>query len=207
MASLPSALASVPWNHNSHYYDFILSRLPASRGKALDVGCGKGDFAVMLGFHFEEVDAIDLDQRAIQSAREHYAGHDNVRFHLDSFLKYQCCDSQYDFISMISSLHHMDLEMAIAKATQLLRTGGAIFILGCYRESGLIDFICGSVAIPANMIYCLFRGSEEKDAIEMVTVPATCTISQIGKEMHRLLPGHVFRRHLFWRYSVEWRKT
>ncbi len=207
MASLPSALASVPWNHNSHYYDFILSRLPTSRGKALDVGCGEGDFAVMLGFHCEEVDAIDLDQRAIQAAREHSADLDHLKFHLGSFLHYPFCDSHYDFICMISSLHHMDLDMAIAKATQLLRTGGVIFILGCYRESGLVDFIYGSVAIPANLFYCLFRGSEKKDAIEMVTAPATCTISQIRKEMHRLLPGHVFRRHLFWRYSVEWRKT
>jgi hypothetical protein len=101
----------------------------------------------------------------------------------------------------------MDLEIAIAKATQLLRTGGVIFILGCYRESGLVDSIYGSVAIPAILIYCLIRGSEEKDAIQMVISPATCTISQIRKEMNRLLPGHVFRRDLFWRYSMEWRKT
>jgi ubiquinone/menaquinone biosynthesis C-methylase UbiE len=117
MASLSSAQFSAPWNHNSHCYDFIISRLPASRGKALDVGCGEGDFAVMLGFHYEEEDAIDLDQLAIQAAREHYADLDTVRFHLGSFLEYQFCDSHYDFISMISSLHHTDLEIAIDKAT------------------------------------------------------------------------------------------
>ena len=101
----------------------------------------------------------------------------------------------------------MDLEAAIAKATQLLRTGGVVFILGCYRESGLIDFIYGSVAIPANLINCLIRDTDMNDAIEMITAPAMCTISEIRKEMHRLLPGHVFRRHLFWRYSVEWRQN
>jgi SAM-dependent methyltransferase len=207
MASLLGALASVPWNHNSHYHDFILSRLPTSIGKALDVGCGEGDFAVKLGFHCEEVDAIDLDQRAIQPAREHYADLDHVRFHLGGFLNYPFCNSHYDFICMISSLHHMDLEKAIAKATQLLRTGGVIIILGCYRESGLIDFIYSFVAIPANIMYSLFRGTKKEGAIEMVTAPATSTISQIRKEMDRLLPGHAFRRHLFWRYSVEWRKT
>ncbi|MCP9797158.1 class I SAM-dependent methyltransferase [Cyanobium sp. Lug-B] len=207
MASLPSALASVPWNHNSHYYDFILSRLPTSRGKALDVGCGEGDFAVMLGPHCEEVDAIDLDHWAIQFAREHYADLDHVRFHLGSFLQYPFRDSHYDFICMISSLHHMNLEKAIAKATDLLRTGGVLFILGCYRESGLTDFIYGSAAIPLNMIYSLLRGPKQEGVIEMVTAPATSTMGQIRKEMHRLLPGHVFRRHLFWRYSVEWRKT
>src|SRR5688500_4071077 len=36
------------WDHNRHYHPFLLRSLPARRERALEIGCGTGEFARLL---------------------------------------------------------------------------------------------------------------------------------------------------------------
>jgi 2-polyprenyl-3-methyl-5-hydroxy-6-metoxy-1,4-benzoquinol methylase len=47
------------WDHNAHYHGELLRRLPASIDRALDVGCGAGEFARLLAARARNVDAVD----------------------------------------------------------------------------------------------------------------------------------------------------
>lgn len=37
-----------PWSHNHHFHPWILGSLPPRTGRALDVGCGRGDLVAAL---------------------------------------------------------------------------------------------------------------------------------------------------------------
>lgn len=101
-------------NDSSKFYSFntfpesklIIEMLPWWTGlKVLEIGCGEGRLAAMLGFAgAESVDAIDYSQEAINIARE--------RIHLDN-VHYQCVDyheisGQYDVVVLQGVLEHLD---------------------------------------------------------------------------------------------------
>ena len=56
------------WNHNSHYHNYLLDRLPSKIDRALDVGCGLGVFASKLAEKAKLVDAIDANEKTIIEA-------------------------------------------------------------------------------------------------------------------------------------------
>jgi 2-polyprenyl-3-methyl-5-hydroxy-6-metoxy-1,4-benzoquinol methylase len=56
------------WNHNSHYHDYLLRRIPTKIDRALDIGCGLGLFARKLAQRAEVVDAIDVDITVLNEA-------------------------------------------------------------------------------------------------------------------------------------------
>ena len=51
------------WNHNTHYHEQLLRAVPRPCRRALDIGCGVGQFARRLASVVEHVDAIDLNRR------------------------------------------------------------------------------------------------------------------------------------------------
>src|SRR5215471_19796284 len=59
------AMALRPWNHNIHYYDFVLRLAAPGCARALEVGCGQGLLARRLAKRCEEVIAIDIDSNVI----------------------------------------------------------------------------------------------------------------------------------------------
>ncbi|WP_425461005.1 methyltransferase domain-containing protein [Leekyejoonella antrihumi] len=50
-----------PWSHNDAFHAWIITRLPARRRDALDVGCGCGELVAALAEPFDRVHGLDAD--------------------------------------------------------------------------------------------------------------------------------------------------
>jgi ubiquinone/menaquinone biosynthesis C-methylase UbiE len=200
--------AGVPWDHNSHYHTFLLAQAPAPMRHALDVGCGQGDFAGLLAARAERVDAIELDAATLATARRLQTGHTNLHFIPGDLMQLDLTEGEYDLITCLASLHHMDFDGALRKMKRLLAPGGTLAILGLYREASLPDYLISAVAVPINLIYrlALQRANAAGPENGVPVRPATMTLAQIDRAAARIVAGARLRRHLLWRYSLVWRK-
>jgi ubiquinone/menaquinone biosynthesis C-methylase UbiE len=60
---------NLAWDHNSYYQPRLLRALPAQCERVLDLGCGKGEFAIRLAERAGRVDAVDRSAEMIETAR------------------------------------------------------------------------------------------------------------------------------------------
>ena len=194
------------WNHNSHFHNYLLRQCPGNIRRALDIGCGLGIFAQKLAERSEMVDAIDADSLILKEAVNRNAVSNVNYFHAD-FLEADLPEAAYEVISAIASLHHMDLAAALTKMKTLLCPSGKLIILGLYREETITDYVYSAISVPLNFIYLSWRQLSKQQA-EMIapTRSADLSLNQIKAQANVILPGFCLRRHLFWRYSLIWRK-
>ncbi|HEY7415954.1 MAG TPA: class I SAM-dependent methyltransferase [Ktedonobacteraceae bacterium] len=190
------------YNHNEHYADLLLRQVPSSCHNALDIGCGGGGFARRLADRFGiAVTGIDPNPTMIKRARAE-THNPSIQFVESDFMRYHF-DDQFDFISASASLHHMPFDQSLEKMVSLLRPGGVLAVLGCFREVGLTDIGVALVASPVNAFYALSRGWSFSGA---PTRPADMSLREIRKSVSSLLPDARLRRLLLWRYLLTWRK-
>jgi 2-polyprenyl-3-methyl-5-hydroxy-6-metoxy-1,4-benzoquinol methylase len=64
------ALSREGWNHNSHYHDWLMRKLPRRFERGLDVGCGQGFFAARLAAVADRIDALVVDADVLAEASE-----------------------------------------------------------------------------------------------------------------------------------------
>ena len=194
------------WNHNVHFHSYLLRQCPATIFRALDVGCGLGVFTQRLAERAEVVDAIDADSTVVTEAVRGSAA-PNVHYFAADFLKTDLPEDAYDVIVAIASLHHMNLEAALTKVRRLLRSSGTLIILGFYREETLTDYAYSAISIPLNHLYLTWHRSPKRNSTTTVpTRSADLSLDQIKAQANLILSGFQLRRHLFWRYSLIWRK-
>ncbi|CAM3867822.1 class I SAM-dependent methyltransferase [Tsukamurella ocularis] len=191
-----------PFSHNDYFHDWILRDLPAHRGRALDVGCGEGLLAARLAERFHAVDAADADaaMRAVTAARRM----PNVRI-LDGF---DAADGPYDLVTMIATLHHLDLEPALARCRDLLAPGGRLSVVGLSRPETLADALWVSRSALINPVMGLLR--HPAPATGPAPPPAFPvrdpreTFDEIAAAAAAILPGAVLRRRVPFRYTLAW---
>lgn len=88
----------------------------------LEIGCGSGDNASFMSGQGCKVDAIDISNFAIQSARTLSA---NVNFICDDFMKTNALNTQYDFIFDRGFFHGLtNKTLTLSKIVSLLKPGG-----------------------------------------------------------------------------------
>jgi SAM-dependent methyltransferase len=191
------------WNHNVHYQRVILDAVPGACGAAVDVGCGDGLLACKLAARCAAVTGIDRDERIIEVARARGRAVPAVRFVQGDFLSYPFAEASFDFACANTALHHMDFAAALAKMAGLLRPGGRLAVVGLGRNGSAADWVIGGAGIPANLYYKRTRGEGNPGA--PIMDPAM-TWSQVREAAARVLPGARYRRHLLWRYSLQWTK-
>ena len=189
------------WNHNVQYHPLVLSALPSSRERVLDVGCGQGLLARSLAACFRSVVGIDADADALIAAKAERAP-PNVSFVLGDVMSYEFRE-KFDFITVLATLHHLPLTPALLRFRDLLNPGGRCAIVGLYRANSLADHACSLAALPASFAIRIARGYADVGA--PIQSPRE-TLSQIRAAVEVSLPGATFRRHLFWRYSAVWPK-
>lgn len=133
------------WNHNSHYHRELLRAVPKPCRRALDVGCGYGEFARLLAERAEQVDALDQAREVIAQARQSSVSVANLRYIEADLVSYPLENSAYDFISAIASLHHLPFATALGKLRAALRPGGVLVVLSLYHDSTLADLLASAV--------------------------------------------------------------
>jgi SAM-dependent methyltransferase len=207
---LPQLPRSLLWNHNAHYHGWLMRRVPAGCERALDVGCGAGALARRLAARVSAVDAVDRSEVMIGRAHT-AAGGSNPRWLLGDVLDASTpLDAGgYDAVTAVSSLHHMPLRPALARLSALVRPGGVLLVVGCYRPATFGDYLVGALAVPANLVVGAVlatrgRAGKPHDGDMPVKWPPDTTLAEIRDAAAELLPGSRVRRLLFFRYALEW---
>jgi hypothetical protein len=103
----------------------------------------------------------------------------------------------------VATLHHLPVRAALNRFRNLLRPGGVLVIVGLYRDTTLLDYAIGPVALPISWTIRRLLGEAEVGA--PLRKPAD-TLQQIRAECESMMSGGIFRRRLFFRYSFIWRK-
>ncbi len=111
------------WDHNAYYHRLLLRQLPPRPARVLDVGCRTGVFAGKAAACTKHVDALDRSPQMIDAARESTPA--NVHCVLTDVMTHPLVPSAYDAIVSISTLHHLPLQLALARLAEALRLGGA----------------------------------------------------------------------------------
>jgi 2-polyprenyl-3-methyl-5-hydroxy-6-metoxy-1,4-benzoquinol methylase len=196
--------ADMNWNHNTHYHGFVMSALPESCQRALDVGCGRGALTRKLAHRCAEVVAIDVDPGCVAYAKASIDVQQNITFVNGDVLTHPLQQDGFDFVVAVASLHHLPLRPALKRFSDLLRPGGVLVIVGLYRSATPIDYAFSAAALPISWVIRSLRGAQ------MVGAPIqdpTETLRSIRRESASLLPGSVLRRQFFFRYTLVWSKT
>jgi SAM-dependent methyltransferase len=201
------------WGHNSHYHGLLLRQLPAQFGRALEVGCGTGSFARLLARRADRVLGIDLSPEMIRIARERSLREANIDFEVSDVMERRLPAEHFDVITSIATLHHVPFESALSRLAEAVRPGRTLVVLDLYERKGPIDRALDLVAIPAHLALSLARRGrlrESREAARLWSEHGSRDIYMSFDEIRRvaspLLPGSLVRRHLFWRYSLVWKK-
>ncbi|KNE82450.1 MULTISPECIES: class I SAM-dependent methyltransferase [Streptomyces] len=212
------------FDHNDHYHRLVLRHVPGGCRTALDVGCGTGGFARRLADRGIAVDAVDPATEMIEAARarsERRGGRPGPRYRQADITRTELPGKHYDFISCLASIHHMPFG-TVAELRDALAPGGALVILGCYRETSPVDRAWSLAAVPANAVARLAVRAAETiraaggsaahgpEGVRSVRAPVrqpAMSLAAIRRETSELLPGATLRRLLFWRYLLVFRKS
>ena len=113
-------------------------------------------------------------------------------------------DNNFDLISAVATLAHLQLQPALARIRKLLRPGGVLAVIGLYRGETRGDLMFAAAAFPVSWGLRFFRGyagvgSPVQDPKE--------TLLDIRRARDTLLPGASLKRRLLFRYFLSWRKS
>jgi ubiquinone/menaquinone biosynthesis C-methylase UbiE len=210
IALLPS---SGGWDHNNHYHPFLLKHLPAHIGAALDIGCGTGDFARLLAARADRVLALDLAPNMIRVAQERSKAFSNIDFQMTDVTTYDLPKAHFDFVASIATLHHLPLGDMLTKMKDALKPGGTLLVLDLY-QADIVDLLAGIVVVPLNLVMELLKNGRRRAAPEVQQAWADhnqhdtfLKLAEIRRICLGVLPGAWVRRHVFWRYSIVWKKA
>ncbi|GAB3812556.1 class I SAM-dependent methyltransferase [Tessaracoccus terricola] len=197
-----------PWSHNDHFHSWIVANLPEGRSSALDVGCGRGELAWRLSFHFEQVLAVDVDEdmRAATSGR--CAAVDNVAVRATEL---RDLEGPFDLITMVAVLHHLDVEAALRHVRRLLAPGGRFLVVGLAAASSRpADLLWDAAAIVTNPLIGYVKHPWPQpvlDAPEPFPVKdPELTFDELRVLVQRVLPGAEMRHRLGFRHTIGWTK-
>lgn len=104
------------------YPDALIDDLASLRpAKVLDVGCGTGKVAVSLAERDLSVLGVDVDQRMAEVARRH-----GIEVQVADFEGWDAAGRTFDLITCGDAWHWIDPARGVAKAAEVLETGGTI---------------------------------------------------------------------------------
>jgi ubiquinone/menaquinone biosynthesis C-methylase UbiE len=181
--------------------------------RSLEIGCGAGAFSRLLAKRSESVLALDLSPRMIEIAKERSKDFSNVEYRVADAATREFPSEEFDCIASIATLHHLPMEMMLAKMRDALKAGGTLIVLDLVRAEGISDALANVVALPVNGALRLARTGRLRPPrqlreawAEHYRTDSYLTISEARKICADLLPGARVRKHLLWRYSVVWNK-
>jgi 2-polyprenyl-3-methyl-5-hydroxy-6-metoxy-1,4-benzoquinol methylase len=192
------------WNHNTAYHPWLLSVAAEHRGDVLDIGCGDGLLAQRLAAVSRSVTGIDPDPAAITRAADRLASHRHVTVSQQGFQDFRAGERRFDLITLVATLHHMDLRASFVKARDMLNPTGEIAVVGCPTNKTVRDWVWSAMCVPAARTGSWLH-SETRNIGVIVTEPQE-GLDDIRRTVDDLLPGASVRRALYYRYLLRWRR-
>ena len=98
------------------YLKIVESLIPKNTKKILDFGCGEGFFCNKISNKFPEVVGIDLSKAAIKMAKDKSS---KAKFYCSSLDGCELKNVQFDVITMIEVLEHIDFDLIPSIVTGL----------------------------------------------------------------------------------------
>ena len=186
---------TIPWEIASPPHDLVdaLEKTVVTPCRALDVGCGSGNYSIYLARQGFDVVGIDYSPEAIQIAQQR--AHDanvSVRFQVVDMTKESIPLQQtFDFIFDYSILHHIapnDVTTYVHNEMSLLNPGGKLLLI-CYSEKDEDARGLGSaVGKYGNVMY--YRTADEIRAMYKGLNERSYRETKLGKRLHHA--GHCF---------------
>lgn len=209
-------IAKLPdyWDHSQQYQNYLLKQISGNSLIGLDIGCGTGELTKKLASKCKMTIGIDISKRMIEEAQKRVQ-EPNIRFEntdIDTFL--DNTNETFDVIISIATFHHLDIERTLEKIKSKLNVNGMILILDLYKSTPLFEHCLSLIATLFNpIIYFVKRGSfrntkEEREAWkDHFQYDHYSTINEIKGIAQRTLGKVKIKHHLFWRYSLVYRKS
>lgn len=106
----------------------LMAELVPLRGhRLLDIGCGRGDYTIVLAEGFDEVDAIDVEPERLALLAD--SAPVGVRTHFMSGMDTTFADATFDMVTAIEVLEHVrDPTALFAEVSRILVPGGAFLL-------------------------------------------------------------------------------
>ncbi|MDQ0373601.1 class I SAM-dependent methyltransferase [Cellulomonas humilata] len=188
------------WNHNTHYHRLAL-RLAGGASSALDVGCGEGLLTRELrAAGVARVTGLDLDPDQVARARSLAQADDGLRYVAGDVLEV-LQGERFDLVTCFATLHHLDLDDGLRRLRELVSPGGHLVVVGLARVATPTDAALSLAAVPAAKVADRARGHWEHGA--PVRDPEH-SYGDVRTAARSILPGVLWRRRLYWRYSLVW---
>ena len=205
-----------PWSHNAHFHRWILRSLPAAATTVLDVGCGRGDLVAALSGTVGpggQADGIDPDPEMARLAASRLAKNPQARILPRTLAEHAARPELagcYDAITMVASLHHMDLDQALNQAKLLLRPGGRLLVVTLTIPVTARDHLWDLGNVLTNPLIGLVKHPRTARGPDPApTVPVrdpVWSIAELREHADLLLPGARIRRREGFRVTVRWQQ-
>jgi len=190
------------WNHNTAYHPWLIGIAERHNGDVLDVGGGDGLLAQRLSVVSRSVTAIEPDPTAAQRAADRLAGYTSVAVVNTELRRYASGGQQFDLITFVASLHHIDLRASLRKARAMMSQTGEIAVVGLAANKSLVDWVWALACLPAVRIGS--RLHRETPDIGVVMTDPLESLSEIRRAADEVIPGASVRRTLYYRYLLRW---
>ncbi len=205
-----------PWDHNVHFHRWILRSLPPGASRVLDVGCGRGALVHALSARVAQVDGIDPDREMAYLAAQRCREHASVTIRRRTLAEHAADElarhpgGAYDAITMVASLHHMELEAALARSRDLLRPGGRLLVVTLTMPRTAVDTLWDISNAMTNPLIGLVKHPQPvREPEPGPTIPLRDPAWSHGELRERAraeLPGAVLGRREGFRSTLRWQK-
>lgn len=195
------------------YHNYLLRQLLPNYEKALEIGCGTGEFTRLLASRAQNVVALDLSPNMIRCAREQSASYRNIEYVLGDFMNLALPSESYDCVVSIATLHHLPLEQAVLKMKEALKPNGVLVVHDLVADDGFVDRATSALAYPVSVARRCWKTGRLRAPREVREAWADhgkgedyLTLGEVKEMCRQYLPGARIQRHLLWRYTVVWYK-
>ena len=131
--------------------DFFTKNLSASKGAALDIGCGSGILAFELAQYYDNVVAIDLSAKMLAIASQKRSAPNIEYIQMDA--NQLALDRQFDLIVSAATFHQLpNVAAALSELKKMLKPHGKIVFLDKISEGETPATICNIICAARDFI-------------------------------------------------------
>jgi len=115
--------------YQTELIDLLLSKLPDSSARVLDLGCGTGEVSIPLAQAGCSVDAVDPSEGMVALGAEASSAVNWHHAYAEEFTYPQDAKGKYDLIVTANSLHWMDWNIVFKKFKHALKPNGQLAVI------------------------------------------------------------------------------